>query len=148
MSDLQVYAAANPAVARARIAPPPAAGDRALWFAVLAPPVAWSVDALTSIALHHDYCAALVGRTFRAWSGIGVLLALTGLVLLALSLAGGVSAWRAHASVGSDTGRGDTVLDRRRFMARAGLLVCALFSYGIVLRLIAPFILSPELCAL
>jgi hypothetical protein len=31
-------------------------------------------------------------------------------------------------------------------MARAGLLACALFSYAIVLRLIAPFILPPSFC--
>jgi hypothetical protein len=146
MNDPQVYAAPNPADARATIAPPADAGDRALWFAVFAPPVAWSIDALTCIALHHDYCAALMGRTFRPWSGIGVLLTLVGLAMLALALAGGVVAWRAHASVGTDTGQGDTDLDRRRFMARAGLLVCALFSYGLVLRLVAPLILPPDFC--
>jgi hypothetical protein len=122
------------------------ASNRALWFGVFAPPAAWSVDELTSIALHHDYCAALMGRTFHPWAGIGVALTAVGLAMLLLSLAGGASAWRAHARVGSDTGQGDTTLDRRRFMARAGLLACALFSYGIVLRLIAPFVVPPSFC--
>jgi hypothetical protein len=146
MTDPRVYAAANPAEARRVLPVPPRAGNRLLWFAVFAPPLAWSVDALTSIALHHDYCAALLGRTFRPWSGVGVLLTVVGLAMLALSLAGGFVGWRAHIEVGSDTGRGDTDLDRRRFMARAALLACALFSYGIVLRLIAPFIVSPNFC--
>ena len=146
MTDPRIYAADNPAEERALLEPPVHAGNRLLWFAVFAPPVAWSVDELTSIALHHDYCAALLGRTFRPWGGVGVMLAVVGLVMLAVSLAGGLLGWRAHASIGSDDGRGDTDLDRRRFMARAALLTCALFSYGIVLRLIAPFILPPSFC--
>ncbi len=146
MSDLEVYAASNPANARAAIAPPDGAGDRTLWFAVYGAPVAWSVDLLASIALHYDYCAALVGRTFRPWAGIGVALAIVGIAMLALSLTAGAAAWRAHQRLGSDTGQGDTDLDRRRFMARAGLLACALFSFAIVLRLIAPFILPPSFC--
>jgi hypothetical protein len=120
--------------------------DRLLWFAVGAPPIAWSVDALSSIALHHDYCAALIGRTFRPWGGIGVILTVIGLVMLAASLSGGAVGWRAHVAMGSDTGLGETHLDRRRFMARAALLVCALFSFAIVLRVIAPFVVSPDFC--
>lgn len=146
MSDSVVYQAPNPAEARAAIEAPVRAGNPALWFCVFAPPAAWLADALVSIAIHHDYCAALLGRTFRPWSGVGVILTVVGLAMLVLSLAGGMTAWRAHASIGSDTGQGDTDVDRRRFMARAGLLACALFSYGIVLRLIAPFILPPDFC--
>ena len=146
MTDPQVYAAANPSLERARATPPSGASDRRLWFAVFAPPAAWALDLLASIALHHDFCAALVGRTFRPWSGIGVVLAILGLAALALSLAAGMTGWRAHAAIGSDTGQGDTDLDRRRFMARAGLLACALFSFAIVLRLIAPFIVPPTFC--
>ena len=146
MSDLEIYAAADPAEARALLAPPAGAGDRALWFGVFAPPVAWSIDILSSIALHHDFCAALVGRTFRPWSGIGVVLTVLGLVMLALSLTGGYTAWRAHLQVGTDSGQGDTDLDRRRFMARAGMIVCALFTYAILLRIIAPLFVSPGFC--
>ncbi len=121
-------------------------GGGALWFAVFAPPAAWAVDALASIAVHHDYCAALVGRSFRPWRGVGIVLTVLGLVMLAVALSGGMTAWRAHAALGSDTGQGETHLDRRRFMARAGLLACALFSFAIVLRIVAPFIVSPALC--
>src|SRR4051812_77740 len=133
MSDSDIFPARNPAEARASVTAPAGAGDGALWLAVLAPPTAWAVDALTSIALHHDYCAALLGREFRPWSGVGVLLAAIGVAMLAVSLGGGVMAWRAHARVGSDTGCGNTDVDRRRFMARAGLLAATIFSYSILL---------------
>jgi hypothetical protein len=145
-NDSRVFAAPNPALARAAIEPPPASANRALWYGVFAPPLAWSIDALTSVALHHDYCAALIGKTFRPWSGVGVLLTVVGLVMLALALGGGVAAWRAYSVVGTDTGFGDTDLDRRRFMARAGMLASVLFSYAILLRLIAPMILPPAFC--
>jgi len=145
-NDSQVFAARNPAEARAAFEAPPASKNHTLWYGVFAPPIAWSVDALTSIALEHDYCAALLGRTFRPWSGIGLLLAAVGVVMLALALGGGFVAWRAHAVMGSDTGLGDTDLDRRRFMARAGMLASALFSFAILLRLIAPMILPPTFC--
>lgn len=121
-------------------------GAGALWFAVFASPAAWMVDALASVAMHHDYCAALVDRTFRPWSGVGTLLTISGLAMLALALSGGMVAWRVHEALGSDTGQGETHVDRRRFMARAGLLACALFSFAIVLRIVAPFIVSPSLC--
>src|SRR4051812_17800444 len=131
MSDARVFAAANPADERASLTAPPNASDRVLWFAVFGPPAAWSIDSLTAIALHHDYCAALLGRTFKPWGGIGVLLTLVGIAMLAVSLSGGFLAWRAHVALGADDGRGDTDLDRRRFMARAAVLGCALFSFGI-----------------
>ena len=146
MSDLEVYAAAHPDQARAALVAPAGASDAALWFAVFGPPAAWSADLLASITLHFDFCAALMGRTFRPWTGIGVALTLVGLAMLAVSLGAGVVAWRAHALLGSDTGQGDTDVDRRRFMARAALLACALFSFAIVLRLIAPFLLPPTFC--
>ena len=146
MNDVQVYAEPDPAAARAALVPPASAGNRALWFAVAAPPIAWSVDLLTSIAVHYDYCAALLGHTFHAWSGVGVMLTVLGLAMLGVALAGGWTGWRAHQVLGMDSGQGDTDLDRRRFMARAALVVCALFSYAIVLRLVAPLVLPPDFC--
>ena len=136
----------TPADARAVIAVPGVARNRALWYGVFAPAIAWSVDSLASITVHHDYCAALVGRTFKPWSGVGLVLTGIGLLMLALALGGGYAAWRAHALLGNDTGYGDTAIDRRRFMARAGMLAAALFSYAILLRLVAPFVLPPTFC--
>lgn len=147
MTDPRVFAAPNPAAERrAAVAPARGTTNRALWFAVLGPPAAWSFDELAAIALHHDYCAALLGRTFRPWTGISVLLVGVGVAMLALSLGAGLVAWRAQAALGDDTGRGDTDVDRRRFMARAAVLGCALFSYGIVLRTITIAFLGPRHC--
>lgn len=147
MTDPRVFAAPNPAAERrATTTPPAGATDRALCFAVFAPPAAWTVDELTAVALHHDYCAALLGRTFRPWAGIGVLLVLVGVGMLVVSLAAGLAAWRAWRTVGPDTGQGDTDRDRRGFMARAGLLACALFSYGIVLRTLTIAFIGPRHC--
>ena len=131
-----------------RVEIPRGASNRMLLLGVFGPPAAWAIDLLTSITLHYDYCAALSGHTFRAWSGVSVALTLLGVVTLAVSLFAGMSSWRAFSALGADTGRGGTVLDRRRFMARAGLITCALFSFGIVLRLIAPLVLPSGYCGL
>lgn len=147
MSDSDVYAAANPARERALLHQPAHAGNRALLFGILAPPMAWTVDLLTSVAAHYDYCAALGGRSLRPWSAITLLLTLLGIAMLVVAVGSGSIAWRAHATVGGDDGRGNTDLDRRRFMARAGLLSSALFSFGIVLIIIAPLIVPAGWCA-
>lgn len=149
MSDPRVYNATNPAAERHAIATfPNGTGNGALWFAVFASPLAWSVDLLTCIAVHEDYCAAVVGRTFRPWNGIGILLTVVGAVMLVIAIVGGTVAWNASVALGRDTGQGDTDLDRRRFMARAGLVTCAFFSFGIVLRIVAVFFISPSSCGL
>ena len=127
---------------------PRGASNRALLFGVFGPPAAWMVDLLTSITLHYDYCAALSGHTFRAWGGVGAMLTVLGVAMLALSLFAGMSSWRVYSALGADTGRGETVLDRRRFMARGGLITCGLFSFAIVLRLIAPLVLPAGFCGL
>ncbi len=146
VSDSDVYAAANPAHARALLEQPAHAGNRALWLGIFAPPMAWAVDLLTSIAAHYDYCAAFGGHSLRPWSAITLLLTLLGTAMLIVSVGSGAIAWRAHAIVGGDDGRGNTDLDRRRFMARAGLLSSALFSFGIVLIIIAPLIIPAAWC--
>jgi hypothetical protein len=149
MTDPRVFTAPNPAAERsATVQPPSGAGDTALWFATLGPAAAWSVDSLAAIAVDHDYCAALLGRIpeLRPWSGATLLLVGIGVAMFIISLAGGAIAWRAHTSLGDDTGQGDTDVDRRRFMARAALLSCALFSYGILLRTITLAFLSPRFC--
>jgi hypothetical protein len=149
MTDPRVFTAPNPAAERSiAVDPPRGAGNAALWFAALGPPAAWSVDSLAAIAVHHDYCAALLGRipALEPWGGATVVLVAIGVVMLVVSLAGGAIAWRAHAALGDDTGQGDTDVDRRRFMARAALLSCALFSYGIVLRTITLAFLAPRFC--
>ena len=147
MRDIGFDASTSRDDARAEVVPR-GAGTGMLLFGVFGPPAAWMIDLLTSITLHFDYCAAQSGYTFRAWSGVSVMLTVLGVAMLALSLFAGMTSWGAYAGLGADTGRGETVLDRRRFMARAGLITCALFSFGIVLRIIAPLMLSAGFCGL
>jgi len=60
-----------------------------------------------------------------------------------VALLAGVTAWRALGALGLDNGGNGTVTDQRRFMAHAGLILSALFFYGIVLRFITVFFLHP-----
>lgn len=147
MTDPRVFAAANPAAERRRAEhAAPGTGNRALWFALLAPPAAWSVDELVAISLHFDFCAALTDRIFEPWRGITVLLVGVGVLMLLVCVAGGVVGWRAHQQLGADTGMGDTEVDRRRFMARAAVVGAMLFSYGTMLRAITVAFVRPEHC--
>ena len=114
----------------------PSSGNAALWYAFFAPPVAWSIDQLAAISVHQDFCAAVLSRQWAPWAGVDAVLVMVGLVMLAVALSGGWVAWRAYAVLGDDNGYGDTGQDRRSFMARASILSCGLFSFGIVLRLL------------
>ncbi len=147
MSDSDIYSSARSGEKRSTSATVHTAGNRALWYAVFAPPAAWTFALLLSIAMHHDFCAAVLGHSLRPWSAIGLALTIVAVLALVVSISGGVAAWRAHASLGSDDGFGNTDVDRRRFMARAGLLSCALFSYGIVLIAITHFVIPATWCS-
>lgn len=155
MSDPRVIAPAKPATDLGeRVASSGAATNGTLWFALFAPPAAWTADELVSISVHYDYCAALTGHTFVPFKGTTAVLIVVGLVMLAVSISAGLLGWRAHSALNrgradaerSDTGRGDTDQDRRRFMAHAALILSALFSYGIILRWITVFFITPSHC--
>ncbi len=125
--------------------------DRALWFAIFAPPLAWSVDLLASIAIEQDYCASQLVRTFRPWGSVTPSLFVVAIVALIVSLSAGIVSWAVrdpHASVyqRDGNGRGATIPDRQRFMASAALLSCGLFTFGILLRALAPLVLPSALC--
>jgi hypothetical protein len=115
-----------------------------LWFAIAGGPVAWSVDALAAVAIEYDYCA----HGTRASGGGGITGALVVMGLLAASVAAvaGVTGWRQLRAAGDDTGLGDTLDDRRRFMARFAVGVSMLTLFGIVLRMITALFLSPSIC--
>jgi hypothetical protein len=117
--------------------------NRALWFAVGGGPIAWSVDTLVAIAIDHDYCAhgARPSGGPATAALIGVSLAAVIVTVLA-----GLTGWRTLTALGEDTGLGDTDVDRRRFMARFGLVISALMLFGILLRMITVLFLSPAAC--
>lgn len=95
--------------------------DLSLWFGVLAPPFGWVFE--------HQMCMILtpwVCRTGHHWVLVPV-----AVVGLALSVAGGLVAWRHFQPTPPDElERGPAPEFRRRFMASAGLLLAGLFFLG------------------
>jgi hypothetical protein len=95
----------------------------ALWFGVLAPPLAWALLLEVSYALVSIACDG-VSR--------GLLLGVS-LATLLLSLAGGFVAWGMYAGLrGAPDERAAPVAGRERFMALGGLLSACVFSLVIV----------------
>ncbi len=111
----------------------------ALWFGIFGGPAAWSADDVLSTWLHEGSCAGILGSAGTA----PVLLVVAGAVLLAAAAFAGLTAWRSLSALGLDNGRNGTVTDQRRFMAHAGIILSALFTYGLLLRFITVFFLSP-----
>lgn len=111
----------------------------ALWYGIFGAPAAWSVDDVLSTYLHEGSCARVLGHASTA----PVLLIVAGLVLLGVAAFAGVTAWRSLAALGLDNGGNGTITDQRRFMAHAGVILSALFTYGIILRFITVFFLHP-----
>lgn len=146
MSDPAPAATVPAPARRERSEAPRAPRDAALWFALLGAPAAWSVDALAAFALHQSYCAALVSHRFVPFSGVGVWMTLVGVLMLTVAAGGVYIGFRARRALGSDTGRGSTHSDRRRFMAEWGFIGSGLFLFGIVLRTAAVFFVSADIC--
>jgi hypothetical protein len=99
-------------------------GIAALWFAVLAGPVAWMLGLNVQYALVRVACA----------KSSMLPLHLLSLATLALAVAGGVVAWREWR-------RG--TLPASRFMAVLGLLAAPLFGLTIVAQWVANLFLNP-----
>lgn len=125
----------------ARTEPAAAAGPSrlALWFGIFGAPAAWSVDEILSTYLHEGACA----RVLEPPGTAPVLLGLAGVVLGGVAAFAAWTAWRSLRALGIDDGENGTVLDQRRFMAHAGVILGALFTFGIVLRVITVLFLRP-----
>jgi hypothetical protein len=123
--------------------------NRALMFAVFGGAAAWTVDELAAFAWHQDYCATTRMTNFVTVSrGAAVaILVLISVIMLGIAIAALVVGWRARAILGKGDGRGLTDVDRRQFMATSGLIMSALFTYGIVLRGIAVVVMHTNLCS-
>ncbi len=126
----------------------PAARNSLLWFAVLGGPAAWSVDHLVSFFLHQSYCAAVTSHQLIPFRAPRLWMLLVGIVTGAVAVLAALAALRAMRAVGSDSGRDGTSLDRRRFMAHAGLIMSVLFLYGIVLITSGIAFVDPSVCTL
>lgn len=109
-------------------------GVAALWFAVLAGPLAWMLGLNAGYGLVRVACAR---------DGMLYLHAISLLTLL-LALAGGWVARREWKRSGGEwPGEEGGTLPRSRFMAALGLLASGLFALVIVAQWIASFFLNP-----
>ncbi len=100
----------------------------ALWFGILAPPIAWAADLQIRYALVSVACD-------RGWHAA---LSLISIPLLALSIAAGFAAWR-----GLKIGENETAYPQRvRFMALGGVMLSAVFSLTIIAATIPDFFIN------
>jgi hypothetical protein len=110
-----------------------AAGILALWFAVLAGPLAWA------LGLNLEYSLVLLACA----RGTMLPLHLVSIGTLLLAGAGGAVGWREWQRAGAGRPEGGGTLDRSRFMAALGILSGAYFALVIVAQWIANLFLNP-----
>ena len=106
-----------------------------LWLAVVIGPLAWLVYLQTAYALVPWACR-------RPTAGKISLLA-AGVLALALSTAGLVTAWQAWRRLGRDGAATGTVTARTRFMALTGIGTSALFVLVVVAGMLPVLLLAP-----
>lgn len=102
----------------------------ALWFGILAGPLAWTVQTLVAPDLHEVLCYPGAGASAGAVYGVPietVIVVLSAALLGATVLAGLVSyrCWRRGKSAAAN--------ERATWMARAGVLVSVLFGLAIAI---------------
>jgi hypothetical protein len=117
-----------------RVERPSRRTDAALWFGVLAPPVAMLTNLEASYALVDAACATRAHLPMH-------LVALTMLVVAAVA---GVLAWREWRALGGGwPGDADGARTRARFMAALGVLSSAYFGTLIVWQWVPNLVLHP-----
>jgi hypothetical protein len=90
----------------------------ALWWGILAGPVAWASDLVISYALVKPACGAQRSASVQ----------LVGALALVLVITGGVTAWRAlHDTSPREPTDGGRSIDRARFMALLGVTISTFF---------------------
>lgn len=124
-------------------------GQRGLWFGLFGAAIAWSLHELVNYALSAHACnpPGLRGamprvHALRVWEVI------VSVVLLIVALAAGWTAlrdWRtARSAHGRAEGRQLEVGEGRvAFMAFAGILLSAIFLFGIVMNLVSIIMVPP-----
>ena len=114
----------------------------ALWYGVLAGPLAWSVQLLLVFGLPEAVVCAPAsgaGTTFRGL-GVTTVIHITNAVATALTLAALAIAYRSNRRLRD----GDATEGRRaRWMAEAGMFNSTLFLILTSLTFASPFVLSP-----
>ncbi len=104
-----------------------------LWYGILGAPVVWLVRISAASALVPYACAT--GRTWTIHAST--------VLALALSVAGGVIAWRGWRRWEGERGGGERPGTRAHLLAVSGVLLSAMFTLGIVMEGLAPFYMGP-----
>jgi len=109
----------------------------ALWFGVLAGPVAWAVLLQTNYVLSYVAC-----EQRQTW-----MLHLATVLAIVVIVVGGLTAWRAMPRSGAhDRDAADiveTAVKRARFMAVGGVILCAWFALVVFATSIPILLLHP-----
>lgn len=109
-------------------------GIAALWFAVLAGPIAWMLGLNLDYALVRVACARSTMLPLH----------LVSLLTLVLALAGGWIAWREWRRAGEEwPGEGAGTLPRSRFMVVLGLMGAPFFALVILAQWVSKLFLNP-----
>jgi hypothetical protein len=106
---------------------------RALWFALLAGPVAWLTDESIALLVDANACSGTLHATPGALVRVG--LAILGMVSLAAIAAGMIWAARMLSDPRRLGSIAPAVAERIRFLAICALLLGALGAFGVLLRL-------------
>lgn len=126
-------------------------GLGALWFGLLAAPLAWSAQLMADYALIAHSCFPATGQrdTLLYPSVAAIVLILSALAILT-AIAGIVVAARSYRRIGGDHPADRTqfhdapiAVGRARFMALTGVLASTLFVGGIVLHTVGILMLAP-----
>jgi hypothetical protein len=119
-------------------------GEWALWFAVLGPPLAWTVQLLVGYYLSSLNCKSqFSGFQLLGVSGFKVLIVVLSLVAALVTVAAGLTGWRRWRDTGAVESRTDEGLSGRvAFMALGGALLSMLFLLLIILSAIPSMVLS------
>ena len=109
----------------------------ALWFGVLAGPLAWAALLQTNYVLSYVAC-----ERRQTW----MLHLATALAIIVIAM-GGLTAWRAMRRSDSDDSESldtaQTALKRTRFMAVGGAILCAWFALVVFATAIPTLVLHP-----
>jgi hypothetical protein len=109
----------------------PVVSPRALWFAVLAGPVAWLLDESIALIIAANACS---GPVHSPSAVVRPVLAMVAVAALLCNGLGAVTARRILRAFRERTERADL---RIRFLAIGALMLCGVTAFGIVLRLLA-----------
>ena len=136
-------ARAEPAPARHRVA------QAALWFGLFGAALAWSIQELAGYAIISHACyPSWEPRLSPAASGVWTTTLVLSLIMVALGLAGGATAYRSwrrtrQPDSGAERRQLEHGEDRTRFMALSGMIVSGIVLFNLVMNAIVLFLVPP-----